>query len=900
MKKNARRTAIWTLTVMMLVMSMSTTTLFAATEETTELTAAPAAAEQQEPAAVESTAVETENAEGSAADTNAAAQTDEATATESANTGEATATESANTEDSAATETANTEDVAAVENATAEDASAAAQTEETATAETPAVSAKPVLDESGSHYTISESGDYTLTKEDVTDGQYIVIDGLGEQIEVRLVLDNVVVKADKVPAISLAAGVRLLAVISGNVELSGTNGIKVIEGSELIVEGAGGKNGTDSLTATGNGVHGNAIGYFAKDDKDAGNITIRNIHEVIATGGLYGVDTKKDNGQEGGAAIGGGRTHSAENGNVTIEHVGTLKAYGGSKAAAVGGNFWRGSTVTIDDVDEMYAEGGASSAAIGTSRNVGRDNRADLTEEKAGVSNTIIKINDSNITAIGGYYGAAIGTGYYNKSWGDYSRTAQKADWMPEADITISGNSTIDATGGQNAAAIGGGYKYYGPNITITDGVTVIARAGQAGKSGSLVPEAIGSGADGSGIFNVGKGSITIEEGATVLAFGHGYETVQQENSDKTGVLSSKWAIGRELSDEETTAKVLQVRLLVDNFFAENEEEFEELHFFNNDGEEHEVVITNLLTDETKTFTIPAGYTSFAVTVDTAKYDTFTITIDGEGYSFLGTRGYSAKTVATNEANTALNDTVYAGGENPEDADSLYRAYEFTYKLNETLTTVRYAFDGAMAGFRAAAGINSFDAVAVRKNVVAEKPVIEEPEEPVKDEESPSGQPAEEAANEDSTPAAATDSEQSAAAGTGSTPADGNTNDQAAPAAPERAAAQTRTAVAQTARTAVQPAQAATGAGTAAQTVIPAQAAPMAAAGADTAANDDDAAVTEIAEMAAPHAAADHVDSITHFLLALLTLLVIAVYTKRRKDVQADIHELEEQLAGAR
>ena len=41
----------------------------------------------------------------------------------------------------------------------------------------------------------------------------------------------------------------------------------------------------------------------------------------------------------------------------------------------------------------------------------------------------------------------------------------------------------------------------------------------------------------------------------------------------------------------------------------------------------------------------------------------------------------------------------------------------------------------------------------------------------------------------------------------------------------------------------------------------------------------------------------DHKDCILHFLLAVATLIVLLIYTKRRKDIMEDIYEIEEKLA---
>ena len=97
----------------------------------------------------------------------------------------------------------------------------------------------------------------------------------------------------------------------------------------------------------------------------------------------------------------------------------------------------------------------------------------------------------------------------------------------------------------------------------------VTALAGKKEASGSKIPCAIGSGADGSGLFSDSNGSVSIADGASVTAFSYGYDTAEYNGTSKNDVLASKWAIGRELDASATTATVLQCRFLTSDFYSE-------------------------------------------------------------------------------------------------------------------------------------------------------------------------------------------------------------------------------------------------------------------------------------------------------------------------------------------
>ena len=218
-----------------------------------------------------------------------------------------------------------------------------------------------------------------------------------------------------------------------------------------------------SVVAKGYGVHGSGIG--SGSGEVVGKIQIINGANVTAYGGYYAdgagtylTDWWGSGDPEGGAAIGGGGKTSSTIADIIITDS-VVAAYGGSKAAGIGANFWsKVDNITIGGNSIITAQGGSCSAGIGASRS-SSGNRAST------VNN--IAITGGTVTAVGGDFGAGIGTGYNSKSRTD----------MPISSIVISGG-TVTATGGMASAGIGGGYKDGSVNIGITGG-KVTAEAGK-------------------------------------------------------------------------------------------------------------------------------------------------------------------------------------------------------------------------------------------------------------------------------------------------------------------------------------------------------------------------------------------------------------------------------------
>ncbi len=293
---------------------------------------------------------------------------------------------------------------------------------------------------------------------------------------VTLAMNNVDYAAESGHALTIPANVTATLDVQGYVSLTGAAGgagIWVSEGSSLTITGdtliAKGNAGVDdeqggsgigglgnitvdgvkALTAEGYGKNGYGIGSATS------TVAIKNSTVVMARGGYYNAeftDTKYVKDAKAGAPAIGGAT-------ITITDSTVRNTLGGSKAAGIGARFWNSTTITISGSTIENVEGGASAAGIGGSR---------LAENVSTAPVTII-INDSTITAKGGYYGAGIGSGYDT-----HCSTTQSMHT-----ISITGNSVINAQGGKYAAGIGTGYHVAALNLSIEDTVTTNAKSGE-------------------------------------------------------------------------------------------------------------------------------------------------------------------------------------------------------------------------------------------------------------------------------------------------------------------------------------------------------------------------------------------------------------------------------------
>ena len=226
-------------------------------------------------------------------------------------------------------------------------------------------------------------------------------------------------------------------VVDANGTGASTYALSSFDGSAITANGALSISGSGKITA----IAADKIGAFGIGGMNTREISINDITVDLVSGAYasHVADTATDkylkNAPEGGAAIGSGYDGAV----ITLDEVTVNEAIGGSKAAAIGARFWTGVIVNIKNSEIKYAKGGASSAGIGGSRISGDGNE----------SGTTINIDNSTVTAVGGAYGAGIGSGY----------DTHCAKSQPLCTINIT-DSDINATGGQYAAGVGTGYHH--------------------------------------------------------------------------------------------------------------------------------------------------------------------------------------------------------------------------------------------------------------------------------------------------------------------------------------------------------------------------------------------------------------------------------------------------------
>lgn len=334
---------------------------------------------------------------------------------------------------------------------------------------------------------LDENTSIVLRDINATNG--ITISGTG-----TLILDGVTIETTEGAAITLADGANVTLELKEGVTLTGaTSAITVPAGATLTLKGEEqssslapmrtrsastedasestytfvGKAGSGiggagtivienlaGIKAVGTGVHAFGIGG------NGANVTINNSTVDYACGGhiqpLFVNDSKYGkNEPEGGAAIGGD--------TIKIEGSTITKADGGSKAAAIGAQYHQSTDIEIVNSTITEANGGNASAGIGGSRyssNISAENK----------QSTIIRIENSTVTATGGQAGAGIGSGY------DTHCAANDVNAVN--DITII-NSTVTAQGGKYAAGIGTGFHAAALTGSIDDASIINATSGE-------------------------------------------------------------------------------------------------------------------------------------------------------------------------------------------------------------------------------------------------------------------------------------------------------------------------------------------------------------------------------------------------------------------------------------
>ena len=188
------------------------------------------------------------------------------------------------------------------------------------------------------------------------------------------------------------------------------------------------------ITATG-GEFGAGIGGGFKG---SGDVTITG-GEIHANGGSYS------------AGIGGGEYSS---GKVTISG-GEITATGSYLGAGIGGGEKGSGDVTITG-GEITANGGSYGAGIGGGKGVYL-----ASDKKIHGGDGKVAITGGKITATSKSFGAGIGGGSNGSG-----------------DVTIEGNTEVNAAGGTGGAGIGSGAGDAKANITLEGKVTIVAKAG--------------------------------------------------------------------------------------------------------------------------------------------------------------------------------------------------------------------------------------------------------------------------------------------------------------------------------------------------------------------------------------------------------------------------------------
>ena len=257
---------------------------------------------------------------------------------------------------------------------------------------------------------------------------------------------------------------------------------------------------TTGVTITSNGTQTSNTITVETADKQTTNVTLENVH--IESSSAWSSDP---------APIeikGNGNTNLELNGNNIVlsgnsEHAGIEKA----------DKYGTGTLTIKDNVNndgKLLAGGFDNSAGIGGGG----------THDTARTSN--ITITGGDITAVGGYYGAGVGSGNggdasniriegnaHVTAFADGGAAIGAGDGGGSSDVTITGHATVDAAG-RCGAAIGLGNTGYQTTITISDHATVNAE-------GVDCTGAIGSGRSGGS-----KVTVNIKDNANVTAIADG------------------------------------------------------------------------------------------------------------------------------------------------------------------------------------------------------------------------------------------------------------------------------------------------------------------------------------------------------------------------------------------
>ena len=403
--------------------------------------------------------------------------------------------------------------------------------------------------ESGNNVTQNENTtendpDTIITnREEGASSHTVTIDAKDKDDKVEVTLKDVNIDASS----GSEAAVSVTGKGDTTIELDGDNELKSGAGhaglehnktdtsGELTIQD---KDNNGSLEAAG-GFKGAGIGSAGSNDAQVkitgGNITATSDDWGAGIGsGSYGTGTVEITGGEInatggylGAGIGGGCNGS---GNVTISG-GTITAAGSDGAAGIGGGYYNGATVTITgdaviknasttvygagigggngyDGDVTISGNAKIENATGGYGAAGIGGGAFSSPDKIGNGNVVIKDNAKIDNVQGGAYGAGIGGGIYGLS-----------------NVTIEGNTKVNATGGAGGAAIGGGAGAENNSDNNGNQITI-----KSNENGSPTINAVGGGTDegekiviggagiGAGCESDADADITLEGKVTITA----------------------------------------------------------------------------------------------------------------------------------------------------------------------------------------------------------------------------------------------------------------------------------------------------------------------------------------------------------------------------------------------
>ena len=383
----------------------------------------------------------------------------------------------------------------------------------------------------------------TNRHKDTASSNTVTIEAKDEDDKVEVTLKDVNIDASR----GSEAAVSVTGKGDTNIELDGDNELKSGAGhaglehnktdtsGELTIQD---KDNNGSLEAAG-GFKGAGIGSAGSNDAQVkitgGNITATSDDWGAGIGsGSYGTGTVEITGGEInatggylGAGIGGGCNGS---GKVTISG-GTITAAGSDGAAGIGGGYYNGATVTITG-DAVIKNTSSTKYGAGIGGGNGSDGNVTISgnakienatggygaagigggafssPDKIGNGNVVIKDNAKIDNVQGGAYGAGIGGGIFGLS-----------------NVTIEGNTKVNATGGAGGAAIGGGAGAENNSDNNGNQITI-----KSNENGSPTINAVGGGTDegeeiviggagiGAGCESDADADITLEGKVTITA----------------------------------------------------------------------------------------------------------------------------------------------------------------------------------------------------------------------------------------------------------------------------------------------------------------------------------------------------------------------------------------------